>query len=257
MKSKHYILYIIVAIVILPVILHSAYADNDNIAMKGNEVAGLSESTYNDGNLIIALGKTYPGLCDDITGEPLGKHPVASEWIHIFGDGKVFSKRYFREEWVDEYFPDEFELDDTWECNREYLPVYVRRHTEYHISSDQIKGLLEILGSKEEEMLPGPVIMNHFYHCWLRIIYNDQEGLLLEPLNIGIEDQENVLIIGSMLKNIREIESEVVFDKVNSSYFTLDLNAKKKEFGWYVRSILEPERFMGVDSAQAAFGYSE
>jgi len=257
MKIKHYILYIIVAIVVLPMIIHSVYAENEIIAMKGNEVAGLSESTFADGNLIIELVTAYPAVRDEITGEPKGMQSAASEWIYIFGDGRVFSKRYFTEGWVDEYFPDEFELDDTWDCNKEHLPVYVRRQAEYHMSSDQIKGLLDILNTKEDEMLPGPAIMNHRYYSRLRILYGGREGHLVEPLYIGIEDEDNVQIIETMLKNIREIESEVVFDAVNSSYYVTHLNEKKTEYGWYVRSILEPERFMGVDSAQTAFGKSE
>lgn len=257
MKPRYYLLPIILAIAIMPILLHLAYAGNDNVALKGNEVAGLLESTYTDGNLIIELVTSSPAVRDEITGEPKGMQSAASEWIYIFGDGRVFSKRYFTEGWVDEYFPDEFELDDTWECNREFRPVYVMRRAEYHMSNNQIKGLLDILSSKEDEMLPGPAIMNHRYYSRLRILYDNREGHMVEPLYIGIENQDNVLIIDAMLKNIREIESEVVFDKVNSSYFTTNLNEKKKEFGWYVRSILEPERFLGVASAQAAFGYSE
>jgi hypothetical protein len=132
------------------------------------ELENIKGDSLIKGKLVIEISRSFPGEVDS-SGIPKYDGSIAGEHIFIFGDGEVFSKRDCYEKWLDQYFPEGFHLDETWKTYNEPNIIY-SRECKYSINENQIKELLNQLGKKEGELLPGETVAGFCIYGMIRII---------------------------------------------------------------------------------------
>jgi len=210
--------------------LISSYANS--IPLTGNELKGLNEADIKQGKLIIEIGTSYPGRINPKTGIPYIEIPVAGEHIIIFGDGDVYSRRGCERDWLDEYFPSCFSIDDTWSSYGDPPKIYTRNCV-YKVSIDRIIELLNLVGNHEGELLPGKSYMGDPYFVYVRVVFDGRDGNLLEYIFKTKPNEENIAVIKGIMDRIDEMELEANIEIPDPYDFIVNLNAKKKAFDWF------------------------
>ena len=250
--SKNFLLS---AVTLLVICTLTVQGNSNETVIKGPDLLVIDPETYFDINLVIEIVKTYPMTIDPETGVGEGFTVAAAEHIFIFGDGSVYSRRWCFEGWIDDYYHKDYIIDDSWTIPT-YGSIIYTRNSKYYLTADQIRELLGIIATYEDELVEGESILGHMHVAKIRIRYDGMEGILMESVYSGIENQERLEIIESVLKWLRDTEWGTSFDLLKWEDFRYELEERKKEAGWPKTGIRTRFTYSHLRYAREAHGLS-
>lgn len=231
--------------------------EEDYCFLTGAEVSTIESESYIDGKLIIELGKIHPGNLRDSTGTPDNHFGIAEEGITIFGDGICFSTKMCYENYLNEFLPAGYILDDTWRTNYvpRHTPIYYRECM-FQISVEQIDEILQLISVYDSVLSPGDSIIGQTQAAGVRVIFDGREGRLIEMLGYKIENEEKLAVIESVVAKAREYEWESDIEVLEYSDYLGQLHDKREEWDWTRPDNKSSRRFGTLREAWEAHGLS-
>ena len=225
------ILFTAFSMISLCILAAPGVSTEEQIALTGADIGSITISDLNNSEMIIEVFARYPADVDPPGEETMIGTIVVGDNIVIFGDGIVYSERWCHKTWIDIYFTADLPMDDTW-----YLEngsqCYIRI-CQYKFSKEDISELIAALATHEGQLLPGKGIWNNAVYADLRVIYNDREGHLHEVLGRSVGNQDNIELINTVARTIKELEWGKELEILEFPEFRERVDKKKEEYGWF------------------------
>jgi len=205
------------------------YAEEDKYNLKGMDLLAVGAGDLECNTVFLSLHRMWP-YYTDLAGKQSGVGTVAGgERIYVFGNGYVYSERYYSEKIPEDYYIGGCTNDDKWRFesgSRSYI-----RTCKYYLEPISVLEILQVLGKNNGVLCPGKHIPGHHSNMSVKVIYGDSEGILFEALGAEEQNMETTAIMEEVLNYLSDIECEVDMEVIAGAQWYMEVDEKKEEMG--------------------------